>query len=335
MKIRRVFLFILMTVVYGRVTANVVESNGTGGGVWTISTSWLGDVVPVDGDTVIVQAGDTITIDDVLFFDGVIQVYGVLLFDNGKLSMDENSVIQLAEGSNIIALGSPQNNSISIGNIGNRITTIDINDLDTPNQLTEDTLTSGGCAANPTLCDANPLPVEILYFSAARVGKGVQLSWATVREENFDYFTVERAPDGEQFHSLGQIFSETGFSDSKLEYAFYDEMPLSGYSFYRLKTTDFDGYTEYHGVVSVRMDNVIEKIRIFPNPVHGNAVQVNFAGEKETSFQLVSFTGQIIQKGILSQGINEIHFIRPLEAGIYFIQLEESGLASPMKLIIR
>lgn len=40
-----------------------ITSNGTGGGNWSAGASWTGAVVPVEGDTVIVQNGDTITID--------------------------------------------------------------------------------------------------------------------------------------------------------------------------------------------------------------------------------------------------------------------------------
>lgn len=40
-----------------------ITSNGTGGGVWSAGASWTGAAVPVEGDTVIVQNGDTITID--------------------------------------------------------------------------------------------------------------------------------------------------------------------------------------------------------------------------------------------------------------------------------
>lgn len=335
MKIRWAILVVLILAVSVRATANVVESNGTGGGDWTITTSWNGGVVPVNGDTVVIRAGDTITISGILNFSGVIQVYGTLELNNGKLSMNSTSAIQLAEGSTIVAIGTGENNLISIGGTSNKISTDEINNLLIPNQLTAESIAAGGGCAETGVCDANPLPVEILYFSAARVGKGVELKWATVREENFDYFTIERSPDGQQFHVLGQLFSETGFSNTKREYAFFDELPMAGYSFYRLKTTDFDGSTEYHGIVSVRMDQVSEKIRIFPNPVQGRQVQITFSGNQESSFQLISFTGQIIQQGTLLPGINEISFIRPLEAGIYFIRLENPGISSPRKLIIR
>jgi len=40
-----------------------ITSNGTGGGNWSAGASWTGAAVPSEGDTVIIQTGDTITID--------------------------------------------------------------------------------------------------------------------------------------------------------------------------------------------------------------------------------------------------------------------------------
>jgi|GEM_PF-662299 len=38
-------------------------SNGTGGGEWSVGGTWVGGVAPVDGDTVVIAAGDTVLFD--------------------------------------------------------------------------------------------------------------------------------------------------------------------------------------------------------------------------------------------------------------------------------
>lgn len=235
-----------------------------------------------------------------------------------------------------MAIGNGQNNIISIGDPSNKLSTDEINSLATPNQVTEESVAGGGGCAETGGCEDNPLPVEILYFTAVRMGQGVHLSWATTLEENFDYFSLERASsDGVQFHELARIFSETGFSNTKRAYEFFDEMPLSGYSYYRLKTTDFDGYTEYHKIISIRMEDIRKKIMVFPNPVHGSQFRIYFSGEKETGYNLVSFTGRTLQLGTLFPGVNEIQIRSPLDPGIYFIQLEDAVVSSPQKFLIR
>ena len=40
-----------------------ITSNGTGGGNWGTAATWAGAAVPVDNDTVVIAAGDTVTFD--------------------------------------------------------------------------------------------------------------------------------------------------------------------------------------------------------------------------------------------------------------------------------
>jgi len=146
-----------------------LESNGTGGGAWENASSWDGSNTPgdmSDGDTLVIHLDDTITINTNVTFNGVLQVYGVLVFDKGKLNMDATSVIQFATGSDVIALSQGQNDQIRIGDASNKISVDEINDLVTPNQLTEGSLTGGGCAVTGD-CEADPLPVNISYFRSS------------------------------------------------------------------------------------------------------------------------------------------------------------------------
>ncbi len=93
----------------------------------------------------------------------------------------------------------------------------------------------------------NPLPVALLEFSARAEGGIVLLDWKTASEINNDYFTVERSSHGLHFDEI-LVVDGAGNSTRPLSYTATDEQPLSGYSYYRLKQTDFNG-TFTHGPV--------------------------------------------------------------------------------------
>jgi len=330
-----VVVLIVLPILYS--SAATLESNGTNGGNWGNASSWDGINTPADmadGDTLVIQLGDTITISAIESFNGVIQIYGVLNLDNGKLSMNSTSVIQLASGSNIIAQGTGENEHIIIGNPSNKITSDDINDLIKPNQLTEGNLTGGGCAVTLD-CEDDPLPVEILYFKATEQKIYVKIEWATLSEENFDYFTIERSSNGIDFNEYGIVYSKTKYSSIIMKYKFFDENPFPGLSYYRLKATDFDGFTDYHGVVSVNMERVKPDIILYPNPTVDNRIIVSFNGEKESSYKILNVSGDIIKRGPISPGINEILFYPSISNSVYFFNLDSEDIIILKKLIIK
>jgi hypothetical protein len=317
--------------------AATLESNGTGGGDWESASSWDGTDTPSDlsdGDTLTIQLGDTITIYSNLSFNGVVQVYGVLVFDGGKINMDSNSSIQLATGSDIIALGSGQSDQIRIGNSSNKISKSEINNLTTPNQLTEGSLTGGGCAVTGD-CEADPLPVKILYFKALVEENSIRLKWCTTFEKDFDFFTIERSKNGIIFKNHARIYSIAKNSSQNTEYEFTDELPFGGLSYYRLKATDLSGFSEFHGILAVRINNSGPEILVYPNPSIENYIMVSFSGDKETLFKINSITGSTVEKGILQPGINQIQFENNLKPGFYFIQIETTYTDISKKFIVK
>lgn len=304
--------------------AATLESNGTGGGDWENASSWDGTNTPADmsdGDTLVISLGDTITIYSNLSFNGVVQIYGVLVFDKGKLNMDSNSSIQLATGSDIIALSSGQNDQIRIGDANNKISVTEINNLVTPNQLTDGSLTGGGCAVTGD-CEADPLPVKILYFKAIAEDGSVRLEWCTTFEKDFDFFTIERSNDGKYFKNHAKVYSQTNNSTQNSEYEFTDELPFGGLSYYRLKATDLNGFSEYHGIIAVKMNESGPEILLYPNPAVENYIIVSYSGDQETSYRLINIAGFKIEEGILLPGINQVQFENNLRPGFYFIQVE-------------
>ena len=125
------------------------------------------------------------------------------------------------------------------------------------NPTTNTTYTVTG--TNPTGCFntnqvivtvSNPLPVELMTFTARSAGPVSVLNWATATEYNNDYFAVERSADGLAFALLGQV-AGAGTSSSLRSYSFTDERPPVAVAYYRLRQVDYVGAATYSPVVSV------------------------------------------------------------------------------------
>lgn len=306
--VRYFLLFILLSFILPafNISAATLTSNGTGGGNWDDASAWDGFSTPADmadGDTLVILASDAITITTNRSFNGVIQIYGTFTMDKGKLSMNSTSVIQLFTGSVIEALNTGQNEKIDIG--ASNITSDEINSIEPPTTLTEATL-----------------PVEVIYFRALDLSGRIKLEWATSFEENFDYFTIERSSDGRSFADYTRIYSRTDFSSRIKTYSFSDEMPFPGRSYYRLKSTDFDGTTDYHGVVSANVENIEPDILIYANPSVGGQITVSFNWDRNSTFRVLDITGKVIEDGLLQPGLNNLSIPPSVQRSIYFIQVE-------------
>ena len=145
------------------------------------------------------------------------------------------------------------------------------------------TVTSGGgCVGDPIFCGAAPMPVELIYFTGKANSDEVELTWATASEENFDYFSLERSVDGVDFKEITQI-QGVGDSFERVDYEFTDAFPLKGISYYRLRSIDFDGYTEIFDYVMVEVDQASNDFSVYPNPIQNSqfSLQTNFVNDAE------------------------------------------------------
>lgn len=96
----------------------------------------------------------------------------------------------------------------------------------------------------------NPLPIELLNFSATALPDHVLLNWATASETNNAWFEVERSHNLADWNLVCRQ-PGAGNSNSVLSYADKDLQPVQGISYYRLKQTDFDGSESLSNPVAV------------------------------------------------------------------------------------
>ncbi len=126
----------------------------------------------------------------------------------------------------------------------------------------------------------DPLPVELLGFDSRNENdKSINLFWSTATELNNSHFEIERSNDGRNFQSIGKVEGHGNSSEVKV-YDFYDEKPMNGKNYYRLKQIDFDGTFEYSYVILEEVKRKETILELFPNPaIHTLVLQSPTKGD--------------------------------------------------------
>lgn len=76
-------------------------------------------------------------------------------------------------------------------------------------------------------------PFQLLSFSAEVRGENVMVNWFTAKENNTDYFRVERSTDTHIYEEIGKVAASKNSTTLKA-YALLDTHPYVGVAYYRL-----------------------------------------------------------------------------------------------------
>ncbi len=176
---------------------------------------------------------------------------------------------------------------------------------------------------------STPLPIELINFDATVIddGRAVQLDWATASEIDNDFFTVERSYNNIDWKPV-LILPGAGTSNEVLEYTAYDDDPLYGLSYYRLKQTDFDGQFTHSELREVTIGEFAKEMTVYPNPTQGE-LHVKGDPEELASIEIVFLSGQRVQDGLMIKRVSptEIRLdVSGLPTGIYTLRTRSRAI---------
>lgn len=174
------------------------------------------------------------------------------------------------------------------------------------------------------------LEVDIIDLTATAINNNyIQVDWTTSKEKDVDYFEIERSVDDMNFETIG---SENAVGNSQIQqnYTLDDNnvLPNTNY-YYRVKTFNADGSFEYtHSVVAslTQTGASAEAVKIYPNPVKGGAVTIDFTSVKERDLSIVTYDaiGQLItsKRAVVQEGFNQFSLETVnWPSGVYFIHM--------------
>jgi hypothetical protein len=177
------------------------------------------------------------------------------------------------------------------------------------------------------------LPVVLSGFNAVVNENKVILHWKSEKEINFSHYEIERSTDGHSYEKIASIEP----SVLSNEYTYTDAFP-NNINYYRLKMVDMDDTYEYSPVVSARVNNIADKIRVNPNAVKDHStLYFRSCNPGRYRIEIVAGPGQIIYSrqvmvnNDLSIPLSLVQYSR----GVYLINVysKKEGFVQSVKLL--
>ncbi len=168
---------------------------------------------------------------------------------------------------------------------------------------------------------ANPLPIQLLSFTAQCQEQDVVLNWSTASEENNNYFTLLRSKDAEHFEEIAQI-TGAGNSNEVLNYSYADYNAAAGNYYYMLKQTDYNGESETFEPIFVNCKQSKEvELKVLYDGEQAYAVLNNAQSGSSYNMIIIDYTGRVVVEQ--KQVVNAQNYYRipsaQLASGIYTI----------------
>ena len=132
------------------------------------------------------------------------------------------------------------------------------------------------------------LPLHLLGIKAVEKNRGVEVGWTAESEYNMDRYEVEKSLDGQNFVTAGSVKAKAD-RGAAIYYSWFDLVPSRGDNYYRIKSIDKGVDIKFSKVAKVRLGTGPTSITVFPNPIRGKRITLQF-----TDIKKGNYTGQYV-----------------------------------------
>jgi hypothetical protein len=177
---------------------------------------------------------------------------------------------------------------------------------------------------------ANPLPVELVSFTADCNDGTIDLNWKTISEKNSLYYIVEKSTNALDWKELKQV-EAAGNSNAILLYQLADNNDTKQTFYYRIKMVDINGEFKFSNIIKTDCFNSSATATSYPNPSASNSTFFIFnqyhKDVKISQVQLFSVEGKelfkICKNDDDEENNVEINYL--LNPGIYYLKVTNSN----------
>lgn len=179
--------------------------------------------------------------------------------------------------------------------------------------------------------DNTPLNITLSAIDATNIDAQNRIDWTSATEAPGDRYELQRSRDGNSFTALAAIDAK----GTPASYTHWDEQPLPGWNYYRLKTTGADGSLSYSKVVKAYRDayNTV-LVKAYPNPATDvlTVQATHFSGYAE--LQLQDLKGTVVRRKTMTAR-KEIIETDDIAPGIYLLKYTDKDHTETVKITKR
>ncbi len=190
-----------------------------------------------------------------------------------------------------------------------------------------------------SLVTGESLPITLQSFTVQSEGQHVKLQWTTATEVNNDHFEILRSANGKD--NWQSIATQKGSGTSTLAHTYtaYDNSPLNGINYYRIKQYDFDGKSKESEIKNIEMQVVKAFVQVFPNPTKGDiSFTLNNFKNGSITAMLSDMKGSVVHKEVIvvNSTINtyKLNLKNKPAPGMYILQLKGNGIEKSIHVLV-
>ncbi len=195
---------------------------------------------------------------------------------------------------------------------------------------------------------SNPLPVQMMSFTAAASQHGARISWQTASETDCFGFEIERMFVGTDARTVSQWISVgflkgSGTSSTPRAYSYTDTPANAGRYAYRIKQIDANGKSNYSSTVEIELGNTPKEFWLgqnYPNPFNPTTdIEFSVPVDGKVQLKVYNTLGEEVAT-LLDQIMTAGEYHRVsfdathLGSGVYFARLQFDGQQLVKKMLV-
>ncbi|MEP7108696.1 MAG: hypothetical protein ABI760_11955 [Ferruginibacter sp.] len=170
------------------------------------------------------------------------------------------------------------------------------------------------------------LPVTISAVTAWKQGNNIALKWNVENQLSIKRYEIEKSTNGVNFTKVNTLFTQNTGAATQT-YNWLDIHAIPGDNFYRIRNVEQDGSAAYSKVVKVNIGRSLGGMVVFPNPVVGGVMGLQFNNmdrghyriRMQNGFGQVLFIGDINHPG--GSAMERISISKEIAKGIYNLEI--------------